>query len=96
MSEVDFVLQETSTLGVRVHRCERVSTERDTEVMETRWGHPVRVKVARVQDTVTNVHAEYEDCAEIAQTEGVPLKEVFREALDAYYLKHPVHMVKKK
>jgi uncharacterized protein (DUF111 family) len=82
--------QETSSLGVRVHECERVSMERDTKLVGTQWGHPVRVKVARIGETIANVHAEYEDCAKVARTEGVPLKQVFRDALDAYYSRTPL------
>lgn len=65
--------------------CERFSMERGTELVETRWGHQVRVKIARLGEMTANVHGEYDDCAKIARTEGVPLKQVFREALDAYY-----------
>ena len=64
--------------------------ERDTDLVGTRWGHSVRVKVGRVGETIANVHAEYEDCAKVARAEGVPLKQVFREALDAYYTHNPV------
>lgn len=64
--------------------------QRDMESVETQWGHPVRVKVGRIGDTISNVHAEYEDCAKVARAEDVPLKVVFRQALDAYYARHPV------
>jgi len=33
---------------------------RETVVVGTRWGSPVRVKVARLDGRVANVHAEYE------------------------------------
>lgn len=86
-------LQETSSLGVRVHECERISVERDTELVGTQWGIPVRIKVGRLGDTIANVHAEYEDCAKVARSEGVPLKQVFRAALDAYYARHPLQLL---
>ena len=75
---------------MRVLECERVSMKRDMESVETQWGHPVRLKVARIGDTIANVHAEYEDCVKVARAEDVPLKAVFRQALDAYYARHPV------
>ena len=33
----------------------------------------MRIKVAKVGDSVVNVHAEYEDCAKVARSENVPL-----------------------
>lgn len=73
-----------------MHECERFSMERDTESVGTQWGQPVRVKVGRLGETIANVHAEYEDCAKVARAENVPLKQVFRAALDAYYARHPI------
>ena len=49
----------------------------------------MRIKVAKVGDSVVNVHAEYEDCAKVASSENVPLADVFRKATAEYYVNHP-------
>ena len=62
---------------------------RSIETVSSRWGKPIRLKVARLGERIANVHAEYEDCARVARSEGVPLKCVFQEALDAYFASKP-------
>ena len=57
--------------------------ERETVEVETVYGK-VRVKVSRHDGKVTNVAAEYEDCATIAREKNVPLKEVQDLAVQAY------------
>ena len=81
--------KETSSIGVRLQNCERVSLQRKTEIVQTSWGSSVRIKVAKVGDSVVNVHAEYEDCAKVARSENVPLADVFRKATAEYYVNHP-------
>ena len=82
-------MQETTSLGVRVQDCDRVSMPRSIETVSSRWGKPIRLKVARLGERIANVHAEYEDCARVARSEGVPLKYVFQEALEAYFASKP-------
>mmetsp|Transcript_15952 Transcript_15952/g.62091 ORF Transcript_15952/g.62091 Transcript_15952/m.62091 type:complete len:115 (-) Transcript_15952:1144-1488(-) len=81
--------KETSSIGVRLQNCERVSLRRHIETVQTRWGSSVRIKVAKIGEATVNAHAEYEDCAEVARSEGVPLADVFREATAAYYFNNP-------
>ena len=81
--------KETSSIGVRLQNCERVSLPRHIETVQTRWGSSVRIKVAKIGEATVNAHAEYEDCAEVARSEGVPLADVFREATAAYYFNNP-------
>jgi uncharacterized protein (DUF111 family) len=70
---------ETSTLGLRIHHAERrVQARRSVEV-ETAHG-TVRVKVSEEG----HYAPEYEDCRRLAQTSGVPLKEIIAEANFAY------------
>ncbi|MGE3909522.1 MAG: nickel pincer cofactor biosynthesis protein LarC [Chloroflexota bacterium] len=70
------ILRETSTLGVRLRRSERIVTERRSETVATPFG-PVRVKLKLLPDR-TVAAPEYEDCALIARTHGVPLADVYR------------------
>ncbi len=80
LAEVLFA--ETSTLGVRMSRWERLCLEREWVRAETPWG-PVRVKIGRRHGRVLTRTPEYEDCKRVAQEAGVPLKEVQAAALAA-------------
>jgi len=70
---------ETSTLGVRIHAAERRVQARRFVEIETPHG-TVRMKVSEEG----HYAPEYEDCRRLAQTSGVPLKEIIAEANFAY------------
>ena len=84
------ILQETTTLGVRVRSCKRVSVHRQNQLVSTRWG-PVQIKVGSLGEYPINVQAEYEDCAELARRRKVPLKDLLREAVHSYYRENSDH-----
>ncbi|MDC0713032.1 nickel pincer cofactor biosynthesis protein LarC [Stigmatella sp. ncwal1] len=79
---MDVVLRESTTLGVRFHRVERHALERDWVEVETPWGR-VRVKRGLRGAEVLNAHPEFEDCRQVAEAAGVPLKQVMTAALAA-------------
>jgi len=70
------VLSETTTLGVRLRRCERRKQFREMRTVRTRFGE-VRVKVSISSGEVVRVAPEYEDCRAIADREGEPFPAVF-------------------
>jgi hypothetical protein len=76
------LLRETTTLGVRMSRWNRLKAERRQEEVETPLGM-VRVKLKLLGSRVLSVSPEYEDCARLAQAQGLPLQEVFAR-LDAF------------
>jgi hypothetical protein len=76
---VDLIFRETTTIGVRTHRTERRTLERQIVPVETSLGS-VRVKVSRNNGTILNAAPEYEDCQRIALEKNVPLKQVLAEA----------------
>jgi uncharacterized protein (TIGR00299 family) protein len=80
---VRVLLDETTTLGVRLHPVERVELERELVRVDTPYGE-VRVKVARRGGVVVGAHPEYEDCLARASAVGVPLREVMAAALTAF------------
>lgn len=80
----ELIFRETTTLGVRVRSCKRVSVHRQNQLVSTRWG-PVQIKVGSLGEYPINVQAEYEDCAELARRRKVPLKDLLREAVHSYY-----------
>ncbi|MSO95930.1 MAG: nickel pincer cofactor biosynthesis protein LarC [Thermoleophilia bacterium] len=76
------ILEETSTLGVRVGALRRYELERSTQTVEID-GHPIRVKLGRLDGRLVNVAPEHDDCAAVAQQTGVPVKSVWALALTA-------------
>jgi uncharacterized protein (TIGR00299 family) protein len=82
-------LTETSTLGVRFTEVARRALERELVEVQTVHG-PIRVKVARLDGRVVQAQPEYEDCAALARSRGIPLREVQAEAVGAWRAKtHP-------
>ena len=75
----EFLLKETTTLGLRWHEEERAKAEREILTKETRYGK-IRFKLARWEGRVVNISPEYEDCKKLALKKGVPLKDIFEEA----------------
>ena len=76
------ILEETTTLGVRVARLRRYELERDERTVELD-GRTVRVKVGRLDGRIVNVAPEHDDCAAIARASGTPIKSVWAAALAA-------------
>lgn len=82
-SMAEIILRESTSIGVRFLPILRRCLERRHEVAETPWG-PVRIKVSYAGGEVFNALPEYQDCREIASRTGVPVKEVYHEALSIY------------
>jgi pyridinium-3,5-biscarboxylic acid mononucleotide synthase len=78
----EILFAETSTLGVRMSRWERLCLEREWVQVQTPWG-AVRVKIGRREGRVLTRTPEYEDCKRVAREAGVPLKQVQAAALAA-------------
>ncbi len=70
------IYRETTTLGVRVQRVQRMKLPRQTRVVETRFG-PVRMKAVLVEGREL-LRPEYEECKRIAEEFSVPLMDVYR------------------
>jgi len=73
----EIIVRETGTLGVRVSSNQhRFVVERDIRSISI-FGREVSVKVGRLRSgEVIDVSAEYEDCREVADETGRPLKEI--------------------
>ena len=74
LSEV--ILRESTTLGVRSYPVSRRKLPREISEVETKYGR-VRVKVSGE----LRFQPEYEDCKRIALEKGVPIQEVYQEAM---------------
>lgn len=73
---------QTSTLGVRARQLERLVADRQGVQVETEYG-PVKVKLRKIGDQVTQIAPEYDDCAKIATELGVPISQIMQSAKSA-------------
>jgi pyridinium-3,5-bisthiocarboxylic acid mononucleotide nickel chelatase len=72
----ELILRESTTLGVRTYNVKRKKLPREVKEVETRYGK-VRVKVSGD----LRFQPEYDDCRRIALEKGVPIHEVYHEAM---------------
>jgi uncharacterized protein (TIGR00299 family) protein len=82
------IMAETTTLGVRFHRVDRVELSRAWESVETVYGS-VRVKVGRLEGEPIVAHPEYDDCLARAREHGVAVREVMSVAEVAWRSRAP-------
>jgi pyridinium-3,5-bisthiocarboxylic acid mononucleotide nickel chelatase len=75
----DFLMRETTTIGLRWRIDNRVKAHRSIKEVPTAYG-PIKVKVAEVNGSIINVTPEYEDCKRLALEKKVPLKEIMEQA----------------
>jgi len=75
----DFLLRETTTIGLRWRPENRLKAWRRIESMETPYGR-INFKIAKIGNETINVAPEYEDCLRAALERKVPLKQVMAEA----------------
>jgi pyridinium-3,5-bisthiocarboxylic acid mononucleotide nickel chelatase len=73
-----FLLKETTTIGIRWRLDQRLKTRREIVEVATPYG-PVRCKVVEVAPGETTVNPEYDDLKRIALEQEVPLKEVMEK-----------------
>jgi pyridinium-3,5-bisthiocarboxylic acid mononucleotide nickel chelatase len=78
-----FLLRETSTLGVRIHHEQRSCLDRAHTTVVTPYGE-IRVKLGSRNGEVFNAAPEFEDCRTAAAKHNVPLKLVQQAAIAAY------------
>ena len=78
------VFRETTTLGLRYREETKRRLERCFVPVKTPWG-AIQVKVGMLEGgEVVNYAPEYEECRQLAEQHGVPLKRVMQAANAAY------------
>jgi pyridinium-3,5-bisthiocarboxylic acid mononucleotide nickel chelatase len=78
----ELILSETSAIGLRFHRVQRLTLPRTTVELTTPWG-AVRGKKVELPDNTVRIKPEYEDCAKLAREYGVPLQQIYAAAVMA-------------
>ena len=81
LSEVIF--KETTTIGLRYYEVDRECLDREIVTVDTPVG-AVRFKVARRDGRVVNAVPEFDDCARIAASSNLSVKEVQAIAVQSY------------
>ena len=76
------IIAETTTNGLRVHRCGKYFLKPGIEKVQTRWGE-VRIKTAEGFG-IRHSKPEFEDVAELAKKNQIPYGRVFEDALHTY------------
>ncbi len=75
----DFLIRETTTIGLRWRIDNRIKAKRVIKNIQTKYGI-IHFKVFEVGDQFVNITPEYEDCKRISVEKNIPLKEVIDEA----------------
>lgn len=74
---VEILLEETTTLGVRISEFKkRTVLKRETVSVPTPWGE-AHVKIRWMSPHVRIISPEYDYCKQIAKTHGIPIQKVF-------------------
>lgn len=74
----DIIFSETTTLGVRIHKVNRIILKREMKEVNTKFGK-IKVKIVKENNKILKTIPEYDDCKKIAQKHKIPLREVFGE-----------------
>ncbi len=82
------MFEETTTIGIRYHECERRVLEREIYVVECELGR-VGVKVSRLNGKIVNCVPEFEDCKAAAIAHGVSCKWVQSRIMQEFLNQHP-------
>ena len=77
------LFQETTTLGIKQILVNRSSLPRRIEEVKTPYGI-VRVKIATTPDNQQKLSPEYEDCANLAKKNKIPLQQIYQETIALY------------
>ncbi len=74
------ILEETTTLGVRVHTLHhRHEVRREMRDVQTPFGN-VRVKLKYVHDAISGITPEYDDCKALADQHKLPTRQIWEAA----------------
>ena len=77
------IFRETTTIGVRYREMTRECLDRETQTVTTPYGQ-VRFKVASRDGEILNASPEFEDCLNLANQHGRPIKEIQAAAIKAF------------
>ncbi|NEZ47383.1 nickel pincer cofactor biosynthesis protein LarC [Clostridium niameyense] len=74
----EIILKETTTLGIRKYKVEKVMLNREIEKLDTKYGK-IDIKNSYYKGEIIKRKPEYEDCKKISLENKVPIREVYKE-----------------
>jgi uncharacterized protein (TIGR00299 family) protein len=77
-SVLDVIFKETTTIGVRKYKVDKIMLDRKFVQVDTKYG-VVRVKKSYYNGELAKYKAEYEDCKEIASQNNITILDVYKE-----------------
>lgn len=80
---INVLLRDTTTLGVRLQRVQRICLDRVFHEVITPYGL-VKVKAGLLGEEVLHAAPEFDDCKRLAAEAGVPVREVWEAAIAAW------------
>ncbi|MCK9276050.1 MAG: nickel pincer cofactor biosynthesis protein LarC [Syntrophales bacterium] len=78
----EFILSETTSLGLRKYNLSRITLHRDITECETRFGK-VKIKSSYLGNRKIKTKPEYEDCRRLAEEKKVSLREIYKAVEEA-------------
>ncbi len=75
---LDIIFRETTSIGIRKFKVEKIMLKRDFLTLTTRYGN-VRIKNSYYEGEMVKYKAEYEDCKRMARENNVPIACIYRE-----------------
>jgi len=88
----DFLLRETTTIGLRWRVENRIKGRRTIKKIQTKYG-AIKFKVIEVGQEIINISPEYEDCKRVALENKIPLKNVMEEVRSTAYRTNLFHLI---
>ena len=88
----DFLLRETTTIGLRWRVDNRIKGRRTIKEIQTKYG-VIRVKMVEMGQEIINISPEYEDCKRVALENKIPLKNVMEEVRSTAYRTNLFHLI---
>ncbi|ACV64262.1 protein of unknown function DUF111 [Desulfofarcimen acetoxidans DSM 771] len=75
---LDIVFRETTSIGIRKYKVEKIMLQRDFVRVKTQYGD-ITIKNSYYQGEKVKYKPEYEDCRKIASEKNIPISSVYRE-----------------
>ena len=89
------LFEETTTLGVRINELQRRVLPRETRSVRLPDGE-VRVKIANMEDGTVKITPEFQDCRQVAEKAGRPVRDILDEARKAFIIPGTIKETKRK
>lgn len=75
---LDIIFQETTSIGVRKYKVEKIMLEREFSKVETQYGE-VSIKKSYYKGKLVKYKPGYEDCRNISRKNSIPIAQVYKE-----------------